>query len=157
MSYIGECNTNWVTTAKRLWKCDMKKQYTVLLLISFSSMRTGLFYTVSWCFFPTTPLLIESSVVFAARPRYLTKSGEWVTVRWRYIEDPSDNDWIGVFTPPIDDVYPIDPSEHSPIKWKVQCTVTYIFRNHIPAVFENGHPAMHAYLSSLFAFINKNP
>ena len=85
--------------------------------------------------------LTGSSVVFAARPRYLTQSGEWVTVRWRYIEDPSDNDWVGVFTPPIDDVYPIDPTEHSPIKWKVQCT--YMFRNHVSAVFEISHPCMH--------------
>ena len=72
---------------------------------------------------------IGSSISFAARPRYLSTSGEWVTVRWMYIDEPSENDWIGVFTPPIDDVYPVNPSEHAPIKWKVtnnlMCAIGY--------------------------------
>jgi hypothetical protein len=61
---------------------------------------------------------LKSSITFAARPRYLSTSGEWVTVRWKYVNEPSEKDWIGVFTPPIDDVYPVNPSEHAPIKWK---------------------------------------
>lgn len=64
-------------------------------------------------------MYIGSSVSFAARPRYLSTSGEWVTVRWKYVDEPSEKDWIGVFTPPIDDTYPINPTEHAPIKWKV--------------------------------------
>ena len=52
-----------------------------------------------------------------------------MTVRWKYIDEPSENDWIGVFTPPIDDVYPVNPSEHAPIKWKVtinlMCAIGY--------------------------------
>ena len=63
--------------------------------------------------------IIGSSISFAARPKYLSSSGEWVTVRWKYVDEPSENDWIGVFTPPLDDVYPINPSQQAPIKWKV--------------------------------------
>ena len=70
-----------------------------------------------------------SSLSFAARPKYLSTSGEWVNVRWKYVDEPSENDWIGVFTPPIDDVYPINPSQQAPIKWKVNTlshTTTYL-------------------------------
>ena len=67
-------------------------------------------------------LYIGDSMSFTARPKYLETSGSWVTVRWYYVEEPSEKDWIGVFTPPVDGDYPIDPSEHSPIKWKVTTT-----------------------------------
>lgn len=32
------------------------------------------------------------------------------------MDDPSDDDWVGAYSPPTDDGYRINPSEHAPIK-----------------------------------------
>ncbi len=48
-------------------------------------------------------------------PSTLSSTGGWVKVTWKYVDDPADNDWVGVYSPPTDDGYLINPSEHAPI------------------------------------------
>lgn len=69
--------------------------------------------------YPTT-VHADSSITVNVYPTNLSGSGGWVKVTWSYVDDPSDSDWIGVYSPPTDDYYKIDPSEHAPIKLKVQ-------------------------------------
>ena len=52
-------------------------------------------------------------------PQYIEQSGNWVTVKWSGVNNPSDADWIGVYSPPNDNSYPIDPVNHAPIKYQV--------------------------------------
>lgn len=51
--------------------------------------------------------------------RLLQASGEWITVSWSNVENPAATDWIGVYSPPSNDVYRIDPVNHAPIKYQV--------------------------------------
>ena len=48
-------------------------------------------------------------------PSTLSSAGGWVKVTWQYVDDPSDDDWMGVYSPPTNDGYRINPSEHAPI------------------------------------------
>ena len=59
-------------------------------------------------------------------PSTLSGDGGWVKVTWGYVDDPSDNDWVGVYSPPTDDGYRINPSEHAPIKLLV-CIHTIMY------------------------------
>ncbi len=63
--------------------------------------------------------LVEGGVYLWVSPQYLETSGEYVTVTWNDVESPSSLDWIGVYSPPLDDVYLINPAEHAPIKYQV--------------------------------------
>lgn len=51
--------------------------------------------------------------------KYLT-SGDWVKMSWQYVSSPSIYDWIGVYSPPLDDIYLINPSVQAPIKVQVR-------------------------------------
>jgi len=48
-------------------------------------------------------------------PSTLSSTGGWVKVTWKYVDDPADNDWVGVYSPPTNDGYGINPSKHAPI------------------------------------------
>ena len=47
-------------------------------------------------------------------------------VTWKN-SDPSDEDWVGVYSPPTNDGYRINPSEHAPIKLLV-CKTDYFVK-----------------------------
>ena len=61
----------------------------------------------------------ENSIQFSVTPSTLSSSGEWVKVSWQDVKYPNSSDWIGVYSPPANDVYRIDPINHSPIKFQV--------------------------------------
>ena len=44
---------------------------------------------------------------------------------WQYVSSPSVDDWIGVYSPPLDDIYLINPSVQAPIKVQVACPTQY--------------------------------
>lgn len=60
----------------------------------------------------------DSSITMNVYPTTLSGSGGWVKVTWSYVDDPSDDDWVGVYSP--DDGNGVDPSEHAPIKLRVE-------------------------------------
>lgn len=62
----------------------------------------------------------ESSVRLLVNPNIYLTSGEWVKVAWRYVSSPSSYDWIGLYSPPQDDVYRINPTLSAPIKIQVK-------------------------------------
>ena len=64
-------------------------------------------------------LLADGYIKLRVTPQYIEQSGNWVTVKWSGVSNPSDADWIGVYSPPVDDSYPIDPVNHAPIKYQV--------------------------------------
>lgn len=66
----------------------------------------------------------ENSIQFSVTPSTLSSSGEWVKVSWQDVKYPNSSDWIGVYSPPANDVYRIDPINHSPIKFQV-CTNSF--------------------------------
>ena len=51
-------------------------------------------------------------------PQYVEQSGDWVTIKWSYVSNPNDADWIGMFSL-VDDTYPLDPENYAPIKYQV--------------------------------------
>ena len=63
--------------------------------------------------FPTSDHHIEL-MVNATR---LALSGSWVNVSWSGVSNPKKSDWIGVYSPPIDNT--IDPSYNAPVKYQV--------------------------------------
>ena len=67
----------------------------------------------------------ENRISFSVTPSILSKSGDWVTVSWQKVEYPNSSDWIGVYSPPINDIYRIDPVNHSPIKFQVCTTISF--------------------------------
>ena len=58
----------------------------------------------------------DSSITMKVYPTTLNGSAGWVTVTWGNVDDPSDNDWVGVYSPPTNDGYRINPSDHAPLK-----------------------------------------
>lgn len=58
----------------------------------------------------------DSSISMKVYPSTLSGSGGWVRVTWSYVSDPSGDDWVGLYSPPTNDGYRINPSEHAPIK-----------------------------------------
>ena len=59
----------------------------------------------------------DPSVVVSVSPNKLNKSGDWVTVQWEGVSDPSSDDWIGVYAPPNGES--VDPSKIAPVKFQV--------------------------------------
>lgn len=43
------------------------------------------------------------------------------------MDNPSDDDWVGVYSPPTNDGYRINPSEHAPIHVLVCSYIIYIY------------------------------
>lgn len=68
----------------------------------------------------------ESSVRLYVSPNKYFTSGDWVRLSWQYITSPSNYDWIGLYSPPQDDIYRINPVLHAPIKVQVvTCRSTF--------------------------------
>ena len=55
----------------------------------------------------------------------LAHSGDWVTVTWRNVHNPTSSNWIGVYLPTVSGT--IDARNHAPIKFQVRYIVTDIF------------------------------
>ena len=64
---------------------------------------------------------IVTSIVVKVNATLLERSGDWLTVSWEGVTHPSDSDWIGVYSPPINGG--IDPTNHAPIKYQVSWSV----------------------------------
>ena len=48
------------------------------------------------------------------------QSGDWVLVEWKYVDQPSIHDWIGLYTVQEDfKNKTIDPTEKAPVKFQV--------------------------------------
>ena len=61
--------------------------------------------------------IIESSISLTVSPTKLNKTGEWITVTWTGVSKPAKDDWIGVYSPPVNQS--IDPVKHAPVKFQV--------------------------------------
>ncbi len=60
-----------------------------------------------------------SSISFKLSTTSLNKSGEWVEVSWDNVDSPDDYDWVGVFSPPLNDIYQINLQQQAPVKLQV--------------------------------------
>ena len=54
----------------------------------------------------------------------LEHTGEWVNVSWSGVPTPGDEDWVGVYSPPVNG-NTVDPAAHAPVKYQV-CTLSNI-------------------------------
>lgn len=66
-------------------------------------------------------VVIEAGIRVSVYPAKYLSSGDWVKMSWQYVSYPSVYDWIGVYSPPLDDLYLIDPTVQAPIKVQVCC------------------------------------
>ena len=64
---------------------------------------------------------VETGIKVNVYPAKYLSSGDWVKMSWQYVSYPSVYDWIGVYSPPLDDIYLINPSIQAPIKVQVAC------------------------------------
>ena len=64
-------------------------------------------------------IFTESSIRLAVNPTKYLMSGDWVTISWQYVNSPSNYDWIGLYSPPRNDIYRINPALQAPIKVQV--------------------------------------
>lgn len=76
-------------------------------------------YTVVLIYSPSPLTHIASSISFKVSSTMLNKSGEWVEVSWANVDSPDEYDWVGVFSPPREDVYQINLEHQAPIKLQV--------------------------------------
>ena len=60
---------------------------------------------------------LDHDIVLTVNATELESSGAWVNVSWSGVSDPKKKDWIGVYSPPIDNT--IDPSYRAPVKYQV--------------------------------------
>ena len=68
----------------------------------------------------TVPSIVVNGISFKVYPKSLAKSGEWVEVSWNYVQNPDEGDWVGVFSPPINDIYRINLALQAPVKLQVR-------------------------------------
>lgn len=61
---------------------------------------------------------LEKSIKIAFEPKTLNKSGEWLTVSWIYVENPSNLDWLGMWVLP-DGTSDINAKTQAPVKYQV--------------------------------------
>ena len=61
--------------------------------------------------------LADNAISFHLNTTLLAHSGDWVTVTWANVDNPSPKDWIGVYSPPVNGS--VDPINHAPIKFQV--------------------------------------
>ena len=58
------------------------------------------------------------SVSISVTPTVLSTSGDWITVTWDNKGERSTSDWVGVFTPPVNNS--VDLRNHAPVKYQVE-------------------------------------
>ena len=64
---------------------------------------------------PATTMELDSAITLTPSATTVT-NGEFITVSWSGVSDPSNGDWIGVYSPSTTNVM-----EHYPIKFQVPC------------------------------------
>ena len=69
------------------------------------------------CAFVPFVLYIDDSIVIEVNTTELESSGAWINVSWSGVSLPTSDDWIGVYSPPINNT--IDPAAHAPVKYQV--------------------------------------
>ncbi len=62
----------------------------------------------------------EQDINLYVSPNTLNKSGEWVTVSWSSVSQPSTLDWVGLWVLP-DNQTSIDAKTKAPVKYQVCC------------------------------------
>ena len=61
---------------------------------------------------------IDDAVTISISPTKLNNSeADWVNVTWSGVQSPSNDDWIGVYSPPVNGTT-IDHSAHAPVKYQ---------------------------------------
>ena len=68
-------------------------------------------------YFSHVKLTADHNIVLTVNTTRLPYSGSWVNVSWNGVSNPKKSDWIGVYSPPIDNS--IDPSYYAPVKYQV--------------------------------------
>lgn len=95
-------------------------------------------------------MITESSIIFDVYPTSLSQSGEWVKVSWNHVQNPSNTDWVGVYSPPLNDVYRINPAEHAPVKLQV-CAYSMLYHTFVflclSLLVYRGHLFLHCSIS----------
>lgn len=59
----------------------------------------------------------DNDIVITVNTSVLEMSGSWVNVSWSGVKDPDKDDWIGVYSPPVNSS--VDPASHAPVKYQV--------------------------------------
>ena len=77
------------------------------------SVISCLLTTNTW--FCSTP---EKEIAIQVNTSELESSGSWVNVSWSGVPSPDAEDWIGVYSPPVNNS--IDPASHAPVKYQVK-------------------------------------
>ena len=62
-------------------------------------------------------ILTDDDIVIKVNTSLLESSGEWVNVSWSGVSNPIGDDWIGVYSPPVNNS--IDPAAYAPVKFQV--------------------------------------
>ena len=70
------------------------------------------------CSFLILPILADNDISFHLNTTLLAHSGDWVTVTWANVDNPSPEDWIGIYSPPVNGT--VDAKNHAPIKFQVR-------------------------------------
>ena len=70
------------------------------------------------CSFLILPILADNDISFHLNTTLLAHSGDWVTVTWANVDNPSPEDWIGIYSPPVNGT--VDAKNHVPIKFQVR-------------------------------------
>ena len=64
------------------------------------------------------PISADNDISFHLNTTLLAHSGDWVTVTWANVDNPSPEDWIGIYSPPVNGT--VDAINHAPIKFQVR-------------------------------------
>jgi hypothetical protein len=59
---------------------------------------------------------LEIEIVIEVNTSVLESSGSWVNVSWSGVPSPGYEDWIGVYSPPVNNS--VDPAKHAPVKYQ---------------------------------------
>ena len=68
--------------------------------------------------YKSLPPYLEDAISLKVNTTLLMKSGDWITVSWKSVPDPATTDWIGVYSPPVNQTT-IDLVKHAPTKYQV--------------------------------------
>ena len=69
-------------------------------------------------YMPCGHYLAEESIKLNVTPSALNMSGEWVEVGWSGVEQPTDQDWVGVWVLPYINSN-INAQTQAPVKYQV--------------------------------------
>ena len=66
---------------------------------------------------------VDADIVIKVNTTTLESSGAWINVSWSGVPTPVAEDWIGVYSPPVNGS--IDPAAHAPVKYQVCMSCIY--------------------------------